>query len=106
MREKEKDREIERERDRERERKREREKERERDRERQRETETERERIIKKKLSKKLSPSAFINLFTLKLLHYLRIYNFLNLQIKQNCRSNKMIYKQSTWNKKGMKRYN
>ena len=96
MREKEKDREIEIERDRgrEKERKRERQRDRERQRETERDRETERERIIKKKLSKKLSPSAFINLFTSKLLHYLRIYNSLNLQIKQNCRSNKMIYKQ------------
>ena len=96
MREKEKDREIEIERDRgrEKERKRETERQRETERDRERDRETERERIIKKKLSKKLSPSAFINLFTLKLLHYLRIYNFLNLQIKQKCRGNKMIYKQ------------
>ena len=31
---------------------------------------------------------------------------FSNLQIKRKCRGNKMIYKQWTWNKKGMKRYN
>ena len=31
---------------------------------------------------------------------------FFNLQVKRKCRGNKMIYKQWTWNKKGMKRYN